>query len=642
MIQISGLFANEDGTEYSNYWIKSSVGGNFNFHSSAFSELPGTDTLAFELNEAFTSSYYVNVGLEYLLKSKPFGVESKYNISIGLNSLKAEFSKTGFIGNDISENSYIGANSTQKLMAKLDYISINQNLYFNIFDDIPLSTGLGFGILFPLATTFEQSEHLSALTGTQYENGELVRNEKSGEIKKMTPYNLALNLSLRYKFFNWSNIDFYADVAYSHPLLGLNEIEEWSVASAKAGITIAYRTKKAEKQTALEPITPILPPPPLPPAPEPVKPLILSQYVYSNNVPLGNNQKLNIDMEAKDYFEDYKLQPYIFYEDDNVRYLSGNDRNLTSIEKSAKMEMLLSIIKYLKTNPEIVVTIRTFNNHSSEVANERISLIKNEIIGAGINTDRVKKDIVNLRFGNLKYEELKEEYNRVEFVFSNGVSLIPYSFTQKTVYDIASLDLLVSLESNYEDNNLYSSEIKLNGGSINESANAKFIQTINNSISDDFNFNGSNNLKITSTLTNEGNIKQVSTNLSLIPNIVKRDTIRNIIKLNSGDEVQQYVAAYFDFDSAELNVYNRELIDKINEAIEGNKKVVILPLTDNLGDAEHNRMLANNRARNYLKLFENKSDKIGIEYLEGFIFSNEHPYGRMLNRSIIVRIYNNK
>jgi|GEM_PF-2964163 len=637
LTQLSGLVADDNDEIYSNYWIKTSFGGNMNLHSSAFTELPGTDTLAFELNNSFTSSYYVNVGLEYLLKSKPFGMESKYSISIGMSSLKGDFSKTGFIGYDISEDSYVEANSIQKLLTKLDYVTINQNLFFNLFDDIPFSTGFGFSILFPMTTSFEQSEHLSALSGTSFENGKEVRNEKSGELKKMEAYNIALNLSMRYRAYSWNNIDLFADVAYSLPLLGLNEVEEWNVSSAKAGFTLAYRTKKTQKKIPVEPITPVLPLPPLPPAPEP---LVLSQYVYHNNVSIKNNQSIYLDMEAKEYFEDYKLQPFIFYENNNITYLSGNDRNLTAIEKSAKMEMLLSVIKYLNSNPEINVTIRTFNNYPEKITSERISLIRSEIVGAGIKAERVKEDKVNLNFDELKYDELKEEYNRVEFVFSNGVSLVPYSFTQKTIYDISSLDLLVSLESNYDDNNLYSNEVLLNGSSINKSNKDKFIQTLDNSISDGFNFRGKNSLKITSTLTNKENIKQKSTNINMMPNIVKRDTIRNIIKLNSGDQVQQYVAAYFDFDSAELDVYNRELIEKINEAISDNKKVIILPLTDNLGDQEHNKALAKKRARNYLKLFTENSHKLEIEYPDGFIFSNEHPYGRMLNRSIIVRIYN--
>jgi len=635
------LFADEQKTKiiskkYSNYWLKTSFGSNFNMHNAKFSQLPGTDTLASEMTEALTSSYFINFGLEYLLKNKLFGMKSKYSLALGLNKLNADFSKSRFIGNDIDPLEFSPASSTQELLTDLSYISINQKLYFEAFENLPLSFGLGFAVMFPVSTIYEQAEKLTnALPGTTFENGSLSRGESSGEIKKMNSYNIGLDFSLRYKVYSFSNIDFYTDLAYSYGLINLNENVDWKVNTFSAGITIAYRTEKKKMIIPKNPITPKLPNPPKPPK---LIPLIMEQIVSNNDKNLHNNQSININISVKEYFEEYKLQPYIFYENSNIEYLSASNRNLTTIEKSAKMEMLLSIIKYLKNNSELTVTINTYEQDKKGVAQKRIDKLETDLINAGINKNRIYKKVNILDLSSLKYDELKEEYNRVEFQFSNNIKLVPYSFTKKSIFNINEDEYLVELRSN-RSNTKFTNKVRLNGEKIIENKREKFKVKLNNSLGKYFNFTELNQLEIEST-AESGNQKQQSVfQLGISSNIVSRDTIQNIITLNDGNQVEQYVAAYFEFDSAELNVYNKDLIDKIREAVSHNKRVVILPLTDNLGDMEHNKALAKRRAENYLRLLKLEKNSIEIEYPKKFVFSNNHPYGRMLNRSIIVRIF---
>jgi len=104
--------------------------------------------------------------------------------------------------------------------------------------------------------------------------------------------------------------------------------------------------------------------------------------------------------------------------------------------------------------------------------------------------------------------------------------------------------------------------------------------------------------------------------------------------------VQQVLLAYCEFDKADLNAINKNAVNLIKEKYKEGCIIEIIPLFDFLGSDEHNLALAYARANSALKLLGLKKHNVQITIPKAFFFSNEMPFGRMLNRAVIVRIKN--
>jgi outer membrane protein OmpA-like peptidoglycan-associated protein len=97
--------------------------------------------------------------------------------------------------------------------------------------------------------------------------------------------------------------------------------------------------------------------------------------------------------------------------------------------------------------------------------------------------------------------------------------------------------------------------------------------------------------------------------------------------------------AFYKFDGTNPNAFNQSEIDSVKDALSAGKSIELLPFTDWYGTEDHNLRLARLRAESALKLLgpvpENQYE---IIIREGSPFPNELPMGRMLNRSVYVRI----
>lgn len=245
-----------------------------------------------------------------------------------------------------------------------------------------------------------------------------------------------------------------------------------------------------------------------------------------------------------------------------------------------------------------------------------------------------------INLGKEKREELINESRRIEFKFSNKKNLITNKITKEKVdykfnKSIAILPLVKS-ESNdlkfygYTSfNNSEKNNIELKTNDILLSAS--LFETHNNS---------PNNLFIYAEIEDSYGQKSSSEfNLYLNNRKILKEEFYNLTDENNSS----MILGYFDFDGINFSVIDNNVLYYLKNIINNdNYQIEIIPSTDNLGSKEYNQDLAIKRARaaiNLLKLNINKLPKnISISYLDKEIFNNDSPYGRSMNRSVIVNV----
>jgi len=138
-------------------------------------------------------------------------------------------------------------------------------------------------------------------------------------------------------------------------------------------------------------------------------------------------------------------------------------------------------------------------------------------------------------------------------------------------------------------------------------------------------------------------LKEVKRNfqLNIYPDFINDGIYNNVLSdITQKNYVQQFFLAYCEFDKAELYAVNEQAVEEIKKAFINGKKIEIIPLFDFLGTDEHNQRLALERANSALKLLGLKKEDVIITIPDDYFFSNDLPYGRMMNRTVIVRINN--
>ena len=125
-------------------------------------------------------------------------------------------------------------------------------------------------------------------------------------------------------------------------------------------------------------------------------------------------------------------------------------------------------------------------------------------------------------------------------------------------------------------------------------------------------------------------------NYNLVPEQIR--TNKGINRNSGKSDYSEYILGFNSFDKSEIYAVNQLALSEIKNALENGRKIEFLPLTDSLGTDEHNQKLAEKRAKSAIKFLKLPEDKINIVYPKQYYFPNNRAFGRVLNRSIIVRI----
>lgn len=604
---------------------KVGAGLNYNIHSAAFKELPGYSYCCGELNQGAGISYYANIGVVYNNKSPLFGIIESYNLDLVVNNYSADLIKDTLIGYDIQEFDYSLINAEHIQESSLLYLGLRPSINLKLIKDLKMN--LGIGLSFPLFGEFNYYERSKG--GINFINGTDTINSKSGQIPDLNPILISPSLGLSYDFklnHTW-NASF--DINYTYNLNDFVSGINWNSSAISAGISIYMNT--FEKGVSQPPI------PDLPKVEEPKKEIALKpviKVIYQDRE-LKKGEELDIRLYSESEIEEYSILPVLFYkrDSDQLREIPQKE----GIEYLGQENLIPTIALYLQENPNVKVNIiaTSSSNESSGISEKRMSMVKETLYRNGVNPDKISQNFIYINKNDSKYDELDEENEKIEFEFSDKNNLVSFRLNEKNKYEfVSNQNLVVRLKSNYDRFNT-DSYIKVNQKNINFTKELEFKQALNSTYLNAK--EGIDDFAIYSTFEANGQTIDEQFNIRLNKKVINKKEILNQFSDDNG-KGSQLILGYFDFDKAVFKAIDYKALEAVKDAIQNNKRVEILPLTDNLGSSLHNQRLAARRAKAAAKLIgENNFVKVKIP--ENSLFSNDHPYGRILNRSVIVKIY---
>lgn len=630
--------------EYINLEVTTGIGLNYNIYLSNFKELNGYPSCCSNFDFATGLGYNFYLGLEKKYKLLNLNNE-KLGLSINYNNFSANYKINEYIGNDLQDNSYRKIFVDNLLDVKYNILGLSPYYQFQLLKELPLNFkfALNFGI--PIEQSFSQREVLVSPKDLNFKNGSKENYNYSGDIPDINSFYFGSELGLNYKIYEKENISLCFEIGYSLGLLPLVKNYDWNTMSTKSGLRFNYRFPVPEPER--EKFIPI-PEPIMPIEIEKPEPPIISLKVIDNQKEYQNNDTITAVFDVQKFHYFIGNLPILFYkkgelEPEKSLLVSNNlDNNFLEILKDNDFALNYPLlIKEFVERENLKFDIIAYSS------DEDISILENRIRNViyklneiGLNTAETKVITKKINLGKEKREELINESRRIEFKFSNKKNLITNKITKEKVdykfnKSIAILPLVKS-ESNdlkfygYTSfNNSEKNNIELKTNDILLSAS--LFETHNNS---------PNNLFIYAEIEDSYGQKSSSEfNLYLNNRKILKEEFYNLTDENNSS----MILGYFDFDGINFSVIDNNVLYYLKNIINNdNYQIEIIPSTDNLGSKEYNQDLAIKRARaaiNLLKLNINKLPKnISISYLDKEIFNNDSPYGRSMNRSVIVNV----
>ncbi len=617
-----------------------SFGGdvNGNFYFASFSKFNDVENCCTDFGNTFGLGYNIHAGYEYLFPSKLFGMPWKFDLTLGYSDLSAQFSETEKFANIIIGDDYVSGIAEYIIDPNVKSFNINPGIYFDPIKNVPMSVRLGFQVGFLLDMTYYQEERLIEPPDVYYENGERVRGQYSGPIPDAESQYYAVNLGLRYRAAEFGNFALYPSLMFNYGLTNLVQGIDWKASSVLGGISLVYNFPKAAKPRPAAPPLPELPEPALPPVPSTLEIMVRTEL---NGI---DGNEFDLPLTVYQSKSQYYLLPYIFFKENSAepseisKHTEGNIRE--DVAQSHLIEAVADILKQY-SDFNVILFASSLDTESEKVVSERITRITNALVSYGIDISRISVSQRKVKSEDFEKPELLGEniFVKLELLDSD---LIPYSETKIVKKEYARENILsVIPEINtsdpiekfkgkiYHDKKLIKTfdrqGTKIN---INTTMPASVVESVNPIV-----------LQIEAFAENKARAK-ANTKKSLTLRPVEESFVTTVNTVETQKKkYSQFILCYFDFDKEEPKIINYKVLQVIQEAAAEGKKIEILPLTDNIGEENYNNKLATKRAAAALKILKQNNIEAEVHYPMSYLFPNETPLGRMLNRSVVVRIF---
>ena len=619
---------------YTKYRLTSGLAINGNLHSADFGELPGFENCCVNFSGDFGIGYSVFAGAEYMAEDRLLGMNWSFGLLLEYANLSVPLSERDEkFAHIIFEDHYVDGVADHIIDPSINAISVDMGMTFYPFESLPLGIRPGFKVGFLQGMTFTQEERLVSPSGVTWENGSTVRNETGGDIPEAASALLALSLALKYDTYEFDNFLVTPQLQFNYGLNNFSSVD-WKINSANLGIAINYRVPRPER------IPPMPAPMPLFPEPPSSAGLDLALNVSSRNNPLHNNSQLIYNLFVEEKTSSFSILPVVFFKDNSAEFIDNNHKFKEGFEK-AQHNVFDELKNYVKNNPGLNIRLiaKSLDTESPDIADLRIKKVKDILISTGIDANRIHTDKETVKISSLNHDELKEENRAVWFEFDDKKEILNAVGDTSVTITSGKLNLEIRPEIKAEAGiSEFNGKILLGGNDADrfdadgKEWNYKFDDEADNPQYD------AGLTLIAELKDGEGkNIKE-TVNLELTPIVKRIQSYENLISENDNEITREYILGYFDFDESQFSYFDDNVGSKIKSAVEAGKTVQIYPLTDRTGSKEHNARLAVARMYAALnKLGINKED-VQIIIPENFLFSNDSPYGRILNRSILVRI----
>ncbi len=629
LLSSNSLFGIQD-TNFRNIFLYSSLAIQGNFYNSNFKSLPAYPSCCTNYDFANGMGYSLAFGMGYNQDSKILNSDISYLFGVKLSNLSANYSIDEFIGYYIDRDVYQKIISNYRL--DVDLISTGIFSQINIIPplNLPLTFSFGVNLDFPVSNELYKVEKLKKPDNITFtDTKSRIRGEQSGKIYDLSAVLYSISFGVSYYSFSFKNFTLQPKFELNYGLNNVVKNVDWKIVSTKLGMDVNLNIPKTKEEPKIQPINPPMPEPAIPPNPT-FEYNLIAKY---SNIELDDSSIINIPITSN-LEADVSILPSTVFFQKNSSQLNNAINPVNSIAKSINLDS--AFIKFIQ-NSEVatLVTINRLESENPKFYQERkekiTEIIKkfapNNLANFEFQENVVKKDSINKKIED-EYICAKFEYkdfNIKRFNYYRDTKHTYYSKNRNVVFFNAQIPF------DYEN---YKLEIFINDSLVfeNDSVDSRF-----NILDDYFLFRG-----LVQTPMNVRTKVKLSNGIELAKNktyLINPKLSRVNLLINSYDGKEYAILGLFDFDSSEFSLFDNRVREKVLDDLHyRGKKLTIIPFTDNIGSKEYNSKLAEKRALAAVQLLQLRDEDYKIEYPTQYLYDNRTPLGRILNRSVIIRI----
>ncbi len=613
------------------------AGLNYNMHTTDIKGFTGSENCCDEFTGGNFLDPTFGFGMELAMGNLIFDLPSSYVLQLNYNGLSSEYTEERFRGYKINEFDKQPVMVEHQLNPTIKLLSIGNSIYSELFSGF--SFGLGADIGFAMTSDYSQNELALSPNDFTFSNGSREINTGEGSIEEMNSIIFSLFAGVRYDLYDFDDWTIRPEVKYNYIPGSILDGKDLFVSQLSGSISFVYNV------TTPEPKAPAPPPQPEPKIIEEVVVAPAPPYIHvdltlkdEKGNDIKDGQKLTMPISVYETKQEYALRPVVFFDSADYNYKKYNIESFTNSDFDVQTEMINSIARKMKEDKSLTLILSTYDlgDEPKNISEERLYNIEQKLKDDGIDLSRVKTKTVIVD-KDFKYNELKEEYRKVEFALSDNSELIKsiYEINSRIEFDKKTFTPKTTVNSSkdeyYQEANLY-----VNGNNV-EKENEDFEFSIDENYTKEFEKNEPVKFEYISNAEVSGIYSAANVSFTVEPTV--KNVKQTINTINDGSKnTEQHILAYTEFDKSSLKSVDNDVLKLVRKAIEQNRKVTIYASTDNLGNEEYNKALAERRANTAKSLIGGNSNNLQVIYPEQYLFSNEHPYGRMLNRAIVVRI----
>lgn len=625
-------------------------GVNLALHTASFTALPGFPNCCPE----FRSGFGLNPAVEGIFEI-PLSNSLALSLRAGFDPYGADLSRDEVTTVE-QDGEAVETTIVHEIRSNINTIGVAALVAMPVGDRLRVLGGLRTGLV--IGADFVGDERLSdeSTRGT-FENGERVRNEYEGDIPGASSllagptigvsYDLPLNTEG-----TWLAVP---EISGTFGLLPVSSDVSWNAHSLRVGVAIV-RSPRKRIEAPNPPIIAMTPPPGLVTAPE-REPIVASVSAAGISADGRLEPEVNLRVEEVVAAEVRPLLGYLFFNESNAdlptRYgrISSVERELFEPEEIDRDDPMavqlrsLDVIGFRMTNAtQATIEIVGTNDGASEsiaLSQERADEAKEYLVDRwGIDPSRITTSARGLpaRPSNPEVADGQAENRRIEIASSDRSILAPVRLVDTirratpptirfsptvTSGEVASWSIVA--EQNGE-------ELKRIDGVGTPPAQVDWtIDTEEGTMP-----RAPGEMTIRMEVTDSEGMTKTASETSID---VRQVTLSQKARETAGGvEIERYNLVLFDFDRAELTDRHRSTVAEISRSIPSGSRVVVRGFTDRIGDAERNRRLALERARNVAAALSLPDGTVTVEAGTGYPFDNSTPDGRFYSRTVQIEV----
>ncbi len=619
------------------FTIVAGGGANLNFHTTDFLNLTGMNRCCDNFQSGFGVGANIFAGIEYKLGQKVFDFPISLSFLAGYSNLFGQLKRNEFIGNIIVGNTYSRGESEHTIDPKISTFYFEPSVVFAPIKKLPISFKLGLSGAIHSDIEYSSKEELINPSNGTFENGSKVRAEVNSKQANSSGLFFSVLAGVRYEAYRNGNFYISPEIQYNFPLGDFSKDVKWTVHTLRAGVALAYTIPYSAPEPPAQAPAPALPAPP-PAVEKPIASIALS----ADGKAISEASPALIKVSTTKYYNDYSIKPVIYFKPNST------DEQVVTFTPNRQTEVFDSYLAKMKEsgmNGKFKVVIGTATGEDANIGARRLEYVLSRIEKAGIDKDNVSHEIVETNPEKLRHAEMADELCFAKIVAGNGKEIqnvsvedqskrkIEYSAPTFKVEMVAknSNDLTYSGQVTIAGRNVASISGKETTFSLSE-ADCKQI-TEGNEAKGNVRVSYKNRLDASSSAEYQFAIKaerQPATEMHRFIEIEEYSI-----------ESRMYFLGFFDFDRSSFSSVNEYTLAEAKAALANGQTVEIIPLHDKFGEPEYNEKLLASRANTAVKLIGTDERLVVKNPKEGtYMFDNDTPLGRILSRSVIVRILN--